>query len=129
MSGIDCDSGIDDPTAWLYPNMLSVIDLLHVLWNGCERACKSNETFKNVMDVLTALVAFTSDSQLMRKFRATCCQGVSGGEKIMRSKADLRVDWRWETMTRALDHQVPVHATLRERFDAQKLASTGGGGI
>ena len=56
-----------DPLAYMYPNMLGVIDMLHILWGAFETACKENALFKDFLDNLTALVAFASDTQIMRK--------------------------------------------------------------
>jgi len=115
-----------EPTAWLYQRMLGVIDALHTLWGGYETCMKASPEFSKFMDVLTVLVGFTSDSQLMRKFRATCLVGDPEGLKLMKSKAKVMIDWRWESMEVALDIQVPIHRKFRDKWDMRTMLSTEG---
>jgi len=112
----------DDPLAFLYPNSVSVVDLLHTLWGGYERVCKENDLFDAFQDILHPLIAFTSDSQVMRKFRATCLNNAD--LPMFKSKAVIHIDWRWESMTKALDSQVPIHNLFRARFDEKVLLET-----
>jgi len=109
---------------FLYPESLTVIDFLHTLWGGYETACKDNPMYERFEDVLQACVAFTSSTQLMRKFRGICLDPGPEEQKLFSTKAVIHIDWRWESMTKALDVQVPIHSTFRQRFDEQKMLST-----
>ena len=111
--------GSDNPAEFLYPDSVSVIDLLHTLWGGYETVCKGDQLFSKFIDVLQPLVNFMSDTQCMRKFRAECCDDQA--RHVFKTKAVVHSDWRWETMTHALDIQVPVHDEFRNRFNEAQL--------
>jgi len=117
-----------DRMSYLYPDMIGIIDALHVLWGGYETACKANSLFRNWEDTLSMLVAFTSDRQAMNKMRAICCRNDPEARKALKTKAVVHIDWRWESMDAALDIQVPIHLHLRKNFNLGELLSTDAAG-
>ena len=118
-----------DPAKYLYPNMLGIADSLHIFWNGFEIACKNSTIFKAFEDILSAVCAFASDSELMRKMRAVCCEDDEAMAAHFYTKATVRIDWRWESMLKALDTAGPMWGPLQQKFDQQKLLSSEAGSM
>ena len=81
-----------DPLAFLYPWALAVADMLHGLWGGFETACKNSLLIEALLDVLTSIIAFASDTQLMRKLRATCCGDDPATQAAFKTKATVHID-------------------------------------
>ena len=80
--------------------------------------------FRDLLDVLKPLVDFTSDTLLMRKMQGGICAGDNESAKCFATKAAIHIDWRWESMCKALDVQVPIHSKLKDTFDEQKLLTS-----
>ena len=124
VTGISDDKDVGDPTGFLYPWLISIIDMLHTLWGAYETAFKNNPLCAKFLEILHILTAFTSDTQIMRKFRATCLTEDVEAQKLFRSKAKIHIDWRWESMCAALDYHVPCHRKFRELYDQAKLCES-----
>jgi len=77
-----------------------------------------------LLDVLTSIIAFASDTQLMRKLRATCCGDDPATQAAFKTKATVHIDWRWESMCRALDIVVPMYKPLLVSFNKDTLLKT-----
>ena len=90
---------------------------------------KASRLCLNFIDSLAALQAFTSDKALMRKFKATCFEGKGHLAAKFHRMPTIHINWRWETLTAALDLQVPLHPILKDRFDKDALLATDGGGL
>ena len=114
----------DDPMNFLFPWMLSIADFLHILWGAFETACKNNPLFTEFEAALKAVIAVTSDTQLMRKARALLIPRGRDAEKAFSTKATVAIDWRWETMCKALDIVVPIWPFLLLYWNVDAMASS-----
>ena len=119
----------NDPDRYIFPKLIFVIGKLHGLWGGLEQCIKASPLNTEFIAQLTTVQYFTSDKSLMRRFRATCFDGVPGAAKLFEAQPNIAIDWRWETISRALDTQIPIHETLRIHFDKNKVLSSDSGSL
>ena len=110
----------ENPDSYLYPKSLGIIDSLHILWGGYEETLKASDGFKDFKDVLHAFTAFASDSMIMRKM-VLLCQDDPVSAKNFTTKATIAIDWRWESMSKALDTIIPMWPALKAKFDMNAL--------
>jgi len=113
--------GKGSPLSFLFPSVLGVTEMLHVLWNAFEAMCKDSELFEELQDVLDSLLLAVSDTQLMRKVRGVLCVDDPASEKVFTTKAKMAIDWRWETMVKAMDSILPMYPTMLTKWDEKKL--------
>ena len=118
-----------DPDRYFFPNMLGVVGKLHSMWGALEKCVKSSRLYRDFVDSLTVLQSFTSDKALMRKFKATCFEGKEHLAAKFDRMPTIHINWRWETLTAALDLQIPLHPILKDHFNKDALLATDGGGL
>ena len=99
--------------------MLANPGCLHIIYNALESSCKSNVLDKGFVDSLKVLSDFITDLSLVRKFKAECCTEAEA--KTFTRQATVHIDWKWEFLSRALDHLAPAYPLIKKRFDVQKM--------
>ena len=114
-------------TSYVFPNLLGLPGLLHILYDALELCCKRNPLYKVWIDQLKTLTSFVTDASLVRKFKATCFEGAKDEANRFQRQATTHIDWKWEFMSKAMGRHLPQYPVIKRRFDADKLRSSDSG--
>ena len=121
--------GAKEPERYFFPWALGLIDKLHQLYGALEKCCKRSKLYKNFIDILIILQTFYCDKGLLRKFKATCFEGYEQLVSMFDNIPTVHIDWRWESLCKALDQNIPLFPVLKARFRKDKLEARDGSGM
>ena len=109
-----------DPRSFMYPCLLHIAGHLHILFNAFETAVKSLDESKQFLEVLRVLLDFLSNKQLRQKFQAACLRNTPAFN-YFNSHPTVHIDWRWETLSIALDKLVPIYRFILQYWNEAKM--------
>ena len=84
--------------------------------NGIEKLVWSKAWMKK----LRVLERFLTDKFLRRLSCATCLTDPFL-QKLFEKYSGNTIDWRWETLCKALDQLIPLYETLQQYYDVSKM--------
>ena len=106
--------------SFMYPRCLTLPGHLHILYNALEEGVKDMPIYKDYIDLLRIFQNMLSQRPLREKFQESCIKG-KACYSLFNSYQTVHIDWRWEFLSKALDHLIPLIVYLRAHFDPQKM--------
>ena len=113
--------------AFVFPCCIGSADMLHIIYDALEVACKRCCLYKPFLDRLRVLTGFVTDKQIVNKFKATCFTSNPTDGKSFTVQKRTHIDWKWEFMSNTLDNLMPSFATMKKHFDLKLLVSSDSG--
>ena len=113
------------PDSFLWPRGLGQPGTLHMLYDALELACKRSPFYSAFQDDIRTVISFLTDRMLVAKYKATCLQPHE--QDAFHGQALTHVDWKWEFLSRCLDETLPKMASMRAKFDLNKMLSSDSG--
>jgi hypothetical protein len=114
--------------AFMYPNVLWVTGMMHILYNGLEEAVTSLPGYEDFIEKLRVLERFLSDGPLRRRFQATCLEGKACCF-VFDHHPRVHIDWKWEFLLNALDGLDGKLQHLVDYFNADAILGGDSGSI
>ena len=103
-----------------YPNALYMPEHLHIIYNCLQNSVEKMPENKSWIKKLRSVERFLADKSLRRLFIA---KTQDARTQLFQSYSRVDVDWRWETLQKALDQLIPLWEPLMELYDPKKLMS------
>ena len=104
----------------LYPNCLYMPEHLHMIYNALQNGVEKIPEHKRWIKQLRAIEHFLSDKSLRRLFMATCMKD-DPRKDLFKYYSSVSIDWRWESLSKALDQLSPLFEILQEKWDLAKM--------
>ena len=79
-------------TSYVFPSLLGLPGLLHILYDALELCCKRNPLYKVWIGQLKTLTSFVTDASLVQYVKATCFEGAKDEANRFQRQATTHID-------------------------------------
>ena len=104
----------------MYPNCLFMPEHLHIIFNALQNSIQKLVGGDMFIKKLRTLQTFLADKSLRRLFIALILNDHPDRFRFY-NYSSVSIDWRWETLSTALEHLCPLLDLLKQHFDLEKM--------